>query len=255
MPTLIELKNFKEQAKLAKALNLDFIEINMTLPEYFSMDVNEVKAVKTNYNLELSMHLSETLDPFDLDPIIRQARLEQLKTQIKLGQAIGVFRYSMHLSLGVYFKLPNEKVYLYETYQEKYLKHVEEFIAIVESYDIQMCIENTGIHQTPFIQAVTEILLKSPHFKLTYDIGHDITNGNVDREFYHRHDNKIVHYHIHDGNDKTNHLKLYDGEFDIDGVVKKAYEKHADMVIEVKTKEGLMTSIKELKEKHENLFN
>ena len=53
MPTLVECKDIEECAALAYECGLDFIEINMSFPQYLpsSLDINRLKEIKKEKNL------------------------------------------------------------------------------------------------------------------------------------------------------------------------------------------------------------
>lgn len=53
MPTLIEMDNLRDTAKLCKSLNLNFIEINMNLPQYQvdRIDICEFKSIAEEYGI------------------------------------------------------------------------------------------------------------------------------------------------------------------------------------------------------------
>jgi len=251
MPALIEFESFEENARLCKTLGLDFIEINTNLPIYNQfMNLNEIKRCMIEYNIDLTMHLSETFDPFDLDPVIRNARIKSFIHTVERAAELGVSLLNMHMSKGIHFTLPNQKVFLYEKYIEEYLRYVKEFKHIVDDLGLKLCIENTGIHDLEFIRRATDILLDSDNIFLTYDIGHDITSGYRDKLYYERHLNKIVHYHIHDATTISNHLELYTGDLDIDYYIKYAKITGSSCVIEVKSSKELIASLNKISELH-----
>lgn len=256
MPALLEFDSIEDNAKLCHELSLDFLELNMNLPMYnYKIDVEEVKSCLDKYQLKVTFHLAENFDPFELDPILRKASLDSFDEAVRIGKAIGAFLYNMHLSKGIYFTLPDKKVNLYEVYKDEYLKNVKDFIQVVESHGIKLCIENTGIHHMAFIREATDLLLQSDHIHLTYDIGHDITSGYNDRMYYHDRVSDIQHYHIHDGTKEENHLPLFTGELDIMKYIKQASDNRASCVVEVKSKKQLTHSINQLKERYETIFN
>lgn len=256
MPGLIEFDTIEENAKLCHELSLDFLELNMNLPMYnYKIDVDEVKRCLEKYQLKVTFHLAENLDPFELDPILRKASLDNFKEAVRIGTSIGAFLYNMHLSKGIHFTLPDKKVRLYEIYKEEYIQNVKSFIEVVESYDINLCIENTGIHHLDYVKEATDLLLQSDNIHLTYDIGHDITSGYNDRGYYQSRVSEIKHYHIHDGTKDNNHLPLFTGDLDIIGFMKQASDNNATCVVEVKSKEQLTYSINQLRKQYETIFN
>jgi len=250
MPALIEYETLEENLRLCKKLGLDFIELNLNLPMYNEMNVKETKALLKKYDTKVSIHLSELFNPFELDNVLRKAHLDVFKRVVKTTIELDGILLNMHLLPGIHFKLPGKKVYLYETYKDKYLMYVREFIALVESLGMpKLCVENVGIHDSEYIREATDLLIASENIHLTYDLGHDITSGYRDKTYFNDNKSHIKHYHIHDGTDKNNHLPLFSGDLDIEHFVKTAQLTEATYVIEVKSSESLIESINLLKEK------
>lgn len=251
MPTLVELENLEENLKLCQALSLDFIELNMNLPEYTTaMDVQGVKSLLEQYRIEATLHIGERIDICEFDPILRAGTLKHLEHVFELAKQLDVKRVNMHMSAGIHFKLPKERVMLYERFEREYMDAIESFCAFAEDYDLLICLENTGILNHGFIQKGMARLLESETFALTYDIGHDISSGYKDRDFYGKYQEKIKHYHIHDGDKDKNHQPLFTGELDIPYYIKKVKASTAYGVIEVKSVEDLKASIEALKRKN-----
>jgi sugar phosphate isomerase/epimerase len=250
MPALIEFDSLEDNLKLCQSLGLDFIELNLNLPMYNEMNIKETQALLKQYDVKVSIHLSELFNPFELDPILRQAHIDVFKRVVNMANHLDAFLLNMHLLPGIHFKLPSKKVYLYETYNDIYMTYVKDFRQLVESLDVKaLCIENVGIHDADYIQMATDILIASESINLTYDIGHDITSGYKDKAYFTNNQSKIKHYHIHDGNAKKNHLALFTGDLAIEHFVKTAQASGASAVIEVKSSESLITSINLLKER------
>ena len=61
MSTLIECDSLEKTIKLCKELKLDFIEINMNLPQYQknNIDINMMKRHILNDNIFFTIHLDE----------------------------------------------------------------------------------------------------------------------------------------------------------------------------------------------------
>lgn len=79
----------------------------------------------------------------------------------------------MHLPKGVYFTLPENKVYLFNEYMDVYLAKLTAFRnrcekAIGET-DIKICIENADGYDKEFMQRGLAVLLESKAFVLTLD--------------------------------------------------------------------------------------
>ena len=111
MPTLIETNTLKDCAVLCKDLNLDFIEINMNLPQYQLqyIDVSHFNDVANKYGIFYTIHLDENLNISDFNFYIADGYRRTVVETIALAKELDVSIISMHLSLGVYFTLPDKK--------------------------------------------------------------------------------------------------------------------------------------------------
>ena len=92
-------------------------------------------------------------------------------------------------------------------------------------------------------------LLESPAFGLTWDIGHSKATGEKDVPYITEHEERLIHFHIHDGSEipPKNHLALGDGEIDLASRLELAKRRNARCVLETKTIEALKTSVEWLK--------
>lgn len=254
MPTLIELPEVEDCAALCKALNLDFIELNMNLPQYQlpRIDAASLKRIAEAYGIFYTIHLDENLNISDFNPYIADAYRRTVAETVALARELGVPILNMHLSRGVYFTLPDKKVYLFDEYREQYLKSIADFQSLCERLigdaDIRICIENCSGY-TEFQQDALEILLGSPVFGLTFDIGHNHGSQNADEPFITEHKTRLCHMHMHDAQGKKNHLALGTGEMDIEKFLALAEERKCRVVLETKTVEGLKQSVNWLRQK------
>ncbi|MGN0763962.1 MAG: TIM barrel protein, partial [Aristaeellaceae bacterium] len=88
-----------------------------------------------------------------------------------------------------------------------------------------------------------DLLLASPRFGLTLDIGHCHGAGNADLPFYQERAKRLIHMHGHDALGRKNHLALGDGEIDLAARFAWAEENGARVVLETKTVAALRTSV------------
>ena len=86
-----------------------------------------------------------------------------------------------------------------------------------------------------------ELLLESPVFGLTLDVGHDFRAQGVDRLFMEWYSGRIVHPHDSDG--QQDHLPLGEGQADLLGALELAERRNCRVVLEVKTADGLNRSL------------
>jgi len=75
MPTLIETSSIESCVKLCKELGLDFIELNMNLPQYQieSIDIQQLKSICEKENIYFTIHLDENLNVCDFNDEIAKA--------------------------------------------------------------------------------------------------------------------------------------------------------------------------------------
>ena len=254
MPTLIETSTLEECAKLCAELSLDFIELNMNLPQYQldKMDVGFFKSIADQYGIYYTIHLDENLNVCDFNPHVAEAYIKTVADTIEIAKQLDSKVLNMHLSKGVYFTLPDRKVHLFSEYKEQYLKSIVNFRNMCETAigenDIKICIENCDGYEN-FQKEAIEILLESNVFALTFDVGHNHSIGGTDEEFIMKHKNRLHHMHLHDAMGKKNHLALGTGETDIVKYINLAKNQNCRVVLETKTIDGLQQSVKWLKGK------
>ncbi len=75
MPTLIELPEIEDCAALCSKLGLQFVELNMNLPQYqtVSLDTDRLEAAAKRYGIYFTIHLDENLNVSDFNPFVAQA--------------------------------------------------------------------------------------------------------------------------------------------------------------------------------------
>lgn len=267
MPTLIELNSLKENVELCKKLKLNFIELNMNIPLFSVLGIEdennfelkkiieELNFYQKEFGIYYTIHLDENFNFADSNIYIKNAYLKTLKAVIKNSKKINCPIINMHLNKGIYFTLPTEKVFLFEKYKEEFNNSLEEFIKFCncENSDsnIFISIENTD-GWTDFEKKSIEKILMNKNFSLTFDIGHSQAIGNIDQDFILKNKSKLKHFHIHDGtlpNAATkqfgkNHLQLGTGNINLKEKIYLAKETNSRCVIETKTVESLVESVK-----------
>lgn len=249
MPTLIELKGLEETLELCGKLGLDFVELNMNLPQYqlnHLEKIEELKELKDKYHLFYTIHLDENLNVSDFNPLVAKAYMETVERTIHVATKLDIPILNMHMNHGVHFTLPERKVKLFEQYKETYLESILRFRELCEKAvgDDNICItiENTDGF-TDYEKEAIELLLQSKIFALTWDIGHSNSCDNKDEPFIMRHEERLQHFHIHDGSNKANHLTLGTGEIDLIKRLNVAMQHNCRCVVETKTVDALRQSI------------
>ena len=239
MPTLVELPSLEENARLAAALGLKFVEINMNLPMYQAHRLTR-----------------ERLAPRDgvyFNPLVREAYLRTAENTVRLAAESGVPCVNLHMPEGVHFKLPGRKVYLFDEYREEYrasLLAFRERMARAADGRVTVLVENTCFTRLRGLPEALDTLLESPAFALTYDAGHDACDGFAAAEFYRAREGRVKHVHLHQANETTCHLPLGGGRVDEGGLLARAENGGMRVVIEVKSREGLERSVNALRERN-----
>lgn len=266
MPTLIENHTLEENAALCEALGLRFIELNMNFPEY-QVDrleqTDELVRIAEKHHLYYTVHLDENLNIADFNPLVTQAYLETVRRTILAAKALLPLRdrygdpaqpltLNMHMHHGIYITLPDRKVQMYERNFETYMQSFAVFRSLCEEWigdsSIMMAVENTDGFRD-YEKKMIAYLLESKKCGLTWDIGHSKAIREADVSFLMEHQDKLIHFHIHDGTETPprNHLALGDGEIDLDARLKLAAERNARCVLETKTISALKQSVRWLR--------
>lgn len=252
MPSLIEFRTIEEHARFCSENGLDFYEINLAFPWFQSdkIDADDLLRIKKKYGIDYTVHFHDEINPFDFCPEMRAGCLKNVEYVIGLARRIGAKRINMHLLNGTYSAVKGEKIYAYGLCEDEYLMYVKEFIALVESamkgMDCIFCIENTSGYRFYHKHAV-ELMLSSPVFGLTFDIGHNYKASEDDESFILSHANRLRHFHIHDVTAKSNHVALGTGVLDVDRYLEMAKEYDCPVVIEVKESTSLRDSLDYMK--------
>jgi hypothetical protein len=129
IPTLIECPSLEQSLVLCSELGLDFIELNMNLPEYQldRIDVAAAKRLFKQYGKYPTIHLDENLNVCDFNNCVADAYVETVVQTIKLAKELDAPVINIHMSEGIFFTLPKRKVYLFELYKEQYLDKLRKF--------------------------------------------------------------------------------------------------------------------------------
>jgi sugar phosphate isomerase/epimerase len=272
MPTLIENHTLEENAALCEALGLRFIELNMNFPEY-QVDrleqTDELVRIAEQHHLYYTVHLDENLNIADFNPLVTKAYLETVRRTILAAKALLPLRdrygdpahpltLNMHMHHGIYITLPDRKVQMYERNFETYMQSFAVFRSLCEEWigdsSIMMAVENTDGFRD-YEKKMVAYLLESKKFGLTWDIGHSKAIHEKDVPFLMEHQEKLIHFHIHDAMETPpkNHLALGDGEIDLFERLKLAKAQNSRCVLETKTVQALKQSVQWLRNNGEIL--
>lgn len=250
MPTLIEHNSIDKDINLAKELSLDFIEINMNLPWHCPAKLSSSKLLDytDSTGIFFTMHLPEELDFATNHTPIRKGYLKTCIDMLNWASKANIKKATMHLNPGIYFSLPNEKVFVYEVeYEESFIRFDNSFATLykkAEELGITICIENTGSFVMPHTNKWLIYLLDNYNIGLTYDLGHDGTQGHNQLFVFKDYWDRVKHLHIHDYTNMSNHLPIGTGDADMNFIIELMSDINRQAVLEVKTKQALIESVK-----------
>lgn len=248
IPTLVEFSDVEDHFRLAGQVNADFVELNMNLP-YFSrqqIDVSRIRDLCRQYRVGVTLHLDENCNPFDFDPEVARCYTQVVLDAMDLAHRLGVPLVNLHLPRGVYFTLPDRKIFLFDRYRELFLSSIRAFRATCESKyaitPVTVCMENTKWYDVPVLGDAIDLLCQSPAFGLTFDVGHNAACGGDDFPIIQRNIRSLRHFHLHHAQDGKDHLPLKTDTLNLDTYLNLAEHHNCSVVIEVKTSEDLIQS-------------
>ncbi|MCX6650755.1 MAG: TIM barrel protein [Methanomassiliicoccales archaeon] len=248
MPVLIEYQELRPNLELCHELGLDFIELNMNLPYSFPENINsrEVKwALKEG--MRFSIHLHDELDLGSLHRSVRKGHIARCEDALRWGAKNGVFLLNLHLNPGVYFTLPDGKIWVYERYQNEYIESLNDSLSQLSSLasglGVRICLENTGHLALPFMRRAVESVLDLDSIGLCWDIGHDARVGHQEEDFMLAHADRLWHMHFHDYDGKSDHQLPFTGNIDCPHFLDMAREKDMSVLIEVKTEAAVRQAV------------
>lgn len=249
MPTLIELPEMEDCAALCRELGLQFVEFSMSLPQYQPgrLDERKLARVMQDYGIFYTIHLDENMNVADFNPYVVEGYFRTVRETIGLAKRLGIPVLNMHLTPGVFFTLPEKKVYLFDEYREEYLRGIRAFRELcadaIGDAPIRVCVENyTGF--TEFHRAALDVLLESPVFGLTLDVGHNHCTDYGDEPVILQYENRLKHMHIHDVAGNKDHQALGTGEVALETYFRLGQRHDVTMLLETKTIQGLKDSVR-----------
>ena len=253
MPTLIGLESLEETAALCRELGLDFVEMNMNLPRYQIQRMNpaDFRRIGDDYGIGYTVHLDENMNVCDFNPAVAGAYRDTVVRTVGFARELGIPVLNMHMLYGVYFTLPQGKVYLFEKYRQEYRENLLRFrddcTRAAEDSGVKICVENWHGY-TPWQVEALDILLESPVFGLTFDVGHNFCIGGADEPVILARKDRLTHMHLHDVDRGQDHRALGTGQLDIRKCLTLAQEQDCSVVLETKTVESLRQSVRWLRE-------
>lgn len=255
MPSLIELETLEDNIELCKELGLEFIELNLNVPEFQpEILINEnLKEIGEKENIFFTFHVPDDLDVAHESVDVRNGAVKHLEKTLDLAESIGSPVVNMHMNKGIYFTLPDKKILVYGkdlNYYVSKLSQVTNLMNEKKYQKVKLMIENTGIYNLDFIAQGVEYLIQNDSIDLTYDVGHEYIYGGNDTDLLKKYEGQIKHMHFHDCIGTKDHNAAFSGELDLVEKLDLADRNDCLVVIEVKTVEGLKHSVSALKERN-----
>ena len=247
-PQLFEYENIEDNFKLAKKLDLDFIEFNLNFASCRdALESGLLKELINKYQIEATLHFFDEAD-FGLYKEVTNAYLLLLDKYASLGKGF-IKQINIHLNPGPVVTISGVKNYVYDkeypAFEKRLIEALDKAEAILNKNDIKMVIENTdNLPNTYFVQSIYREL-KSCGFNFCYDIGHDHLCHDMIFDINDDYGLPFNEFHIHDAKDhKTCHLALGEGQLDIAKYKRLAEKNHAYVVLEVKQEKDVINSVK-----------
>ena len=246
MPVLYEYNSVLENIELAKALGLDFIELNLNFGYCRRQleDPEELNQLLTTNHLEATLHFYDEADFASYSEVVG-AYMSLLEKYATLGAKAKIKLINVHLNEGPIVTISGQKNYIYEKEYSIYIENIKNQLhqaqEICRRNHIGLVLEN--VYVPNHIQK-TYVELWKEGFDFNYDIGHDNNDGDRLQKVLQTTPILFKEYHIHDGNQKTCHLTLGEGMIDISKFKRQAEKNNSYVVLEVKSSEDLQKSIK-----------
>jgi len=253
MPSLTEVETPRQWAEICAELGLQFVELNMNFPQcgIQALDGEQLKQIAKEYGIYFTVHLDDNMNAADFNPYVAEAYKRTMVELIEIAKVAQIPVLNMHHPRGAVYTLPHRKLYFFDEFRKAYYQNLRSFrdaceYAIGES-DVRVCVENSGGY-LDFQQDGLELLLESPAFALTYDIGHNHCANNMDEAWILAHGSRLMHMHMHDAKSYgKDHMTLGTGEMDIPKYCNLALDKECSVVLETKTLDSLRESVQWLR--------
>jgi sugar phosphate isomerase/epimerase len=254
MPALIEYSSLEVNVALCSRLGFDFIELNMNMPYSFpeNLPPEKIREAAAKYGIEFTMHAHDEVDLASFHESVREGHIKRCAQALEWCAESGAKLFNLHINPGVYFTLPDRRVWIFDQYRDRFKETLVESMAYLidlgKSNGVTVCAENSSNFQLPFITEALEDLVKLDGFHITWDTGHDAKVAYAERPVLMRHKDHIAHMHLHDYDGKSDHQVLMSGEIDVPGMLKFARERKARVLIETKTALSLQQSMERLRQ-------
>lgn len=254
MPTLIEFNSLEENIRLCKELNLDLIEINMTMPYCYpeNNDVNKLNELRRINNIEFIMNFPQEIDFGTNYQEIQNANLSLFKRYLEYGRKIGINRVNIQLSKGPVITIPNHIIPIYEMEYQQYImrlhKAFSQIAKIAYPYQIQVCVENT--FSSRLMKLIFNQLINIDNLYFTYNVGNDAKGNFLLESFFYQYSDRVGLIHLHDYDKENVNQILFRGIINLYDKIEFAKKNNINIIIDNRNIEAIKTSVYHLKMRH-----
>ena len=215
MPQLYEFDNIEDNLKLAKELNLDFIELNLNFGYCRKeMEAHTVADLLKKYNMKATLHFYDEAD-FGTYQEVVDAYLIHMERYAQLGSGY-IRSMNVHNIPGPVVTISGVKNYIYQKEFDEYIKrliaNLKKAEEICNKYGIMLVIENTET-LVPYMEKTYEEEMKAG-LKFCYDCGHDNVSPAKVYDWIDKYNLHFYEFHFHDGISSKCHLALGEGTMD-----------------------------------------
>ncbi len=246
IPILYEYDSLEENFKLAKEMDLDFVELNLNFG-YCRKEMEEgnVGELLGKYSLEATLHFYDEADLGTYDEIV-DAYLVLLDKYAKLGKGY-IKMINFHNNGGPVVTISGTKYYIYQkeysSYLPKLLGNLKKAQTICKDNGIDMVIENVDTAKGASFLIDNFKAFNKEGFGLNLDIGHDSMTGGDFLKLIEKENLPLKEMHFHDGDGTRCHLALGKGNLDLRHLKNLAIKNDAYVLVEVKSSDDLRESI------------
>ena len=254
MPALIEYQGIRPNLELCEELGLDFLELNMNLPYSFPENLDRGDLGEAaGKGMRFSLHLHDELDLGSLHPAVRRGHLQRCQEALGWAAENGTWLLNLHLNPGIYFTLPDRRVWVYERYLERYMAALRssfaELSAMASDLGVRICLENTGHFALEHMRQAAGSLLGLDSVGLCWDIGHDARAGHREEDFMLSHLDRVWHMHFHDYDGRSDHQLPFSGLLDLPRYLRLAEGNGMSILVEVKTERAVREAVRIMRER------
>ncbi len=245
MPVLYEFDSIEENIALAKALQLNFIELNLNFSycRKAIMNIENLGKLLSSNNIDATIHFFDEADFGSYDEI-RLQYIKMFEQYInEASKCSRIKQINVHLNVGPIVTISGIKHYIYEKEYDEFFARLIDSLRrlknITTKHNITLVIEN--IRLPSFLQK-TYLALNTLGFAFCYDIGHDYTDHSNLLKLSKNNDFNFKEFHIHNSDSIKDHLPLNKGIINLNYYKRLALIHDAYIVIEVKNADDLRIS-------------